>query len=399
MGYVTEKIVPTKAGKQKKVYLAKWKEDGKIKEKRFLMKRDARSYAAEMQSKHERAELTKLQRRQVGDKAFRDLALDFLADRRTPRVDRDAREEKTLRDYETLLKTHTIPRLEFKGGATAEGIDKAALRYMVEEMYSCGVSYDRAKKALQLAKQILKFAIEEELRTTPVPEYRLEKPASVRIAEQEKSTEVYTPDQIFTLLQAADSLAQDRNRGIAKAWIVYRPLAYFLAETGVRISEARAFPVENFNASRGIIHIRQTARENGEIKAPKSIQGIRDIPMTGLLRGVMTPYLDSNTGTLAFGSRADTPRSQANLNNRMWPKWLERANELATAGCDPRLTHVHRWGFHAIRHSYASRLIDAGANLKQLQVWMGHHDPAFTLKRYGHLFPDSAAPVLERMSL
>ncbi|WOI29132.1 hypothetical protein [Sulfitobacter dubius] len=43
MAYVTEKMVPTKGGKRKKKYLAKWKQDGKTKEKAFDMKRDAKS--------------------------------------------------------------------------------------------------------------------------------------------------------------------------------------------------------------------------------------------------------------------------------------------------------------------------------------------------------------------
>jgi hypothetical protein len=31
-----------------------------------------------------------------------------------------------------------------------------------------------------------------------------------------------------------------------------------------------------------------------------------------------------------------------------------------------------------------------GANAKQVQVWLGHHSPAFTLATYVHLLPDDA---------
>ncbi len=44
--------------------------------------------------------------------------------------------------------------------------------------------------------------------------------------------------------------------------------------------------------------------------------------------------------------------------------------------------------FHTLRHSCASMLFRAGLNAKQVQVWLGHHSPAFTLATYIHLLPD-----------
>jgi integrase len=43
---------------------------------------------------------------------------------------------------------------------------------------------------------------------------------------------------------------------------------------------------------------------------------------------------------------------------------------------------------HALRHTCATRLFRAGLNAKQVQVWLGHHSPAFTLATYVHLLPD-----------
>jgi integrase len=45
-------------------------------------------------------------------------------------------------------------------------------------------------------------------------------------------------------------------------------------------------------------------------------------------------------------------------------------------------------GFHAFRHTCASLLFSAGKDLKQVQHWLGHHDPAFTLSTYIHLLDD-----------
>ncbi|MFF3466336.1 tyrosine-type recombinase/integrase [Streptomyces sp. NPDC002619] len=48
-------------------------------------------------------------------------------------------------------------------------------------------------------------------------------------------------------------------------------------------------------------------------------------------------------------------------------------------------------GMHALRHFYASVLLDAGESIKALSEYLGHHDPSFTLRTYMHLMPNSEA--------
>jgi integrase len=44
---------------------------------------------------------------------------------------------------------------------------------------------------------------------------------------------------------------------------------------------------------------------------------------------------------------------------------------------------------HALRHFYASVLIDAGESVRAVADYLGHADPGFTLRVYAHLFPSS----------
>ena len=46
-------------------------------------------------------------------------------------------------------------------------------------------------------------------------------------------------------------------------------------------------------------------------------------------------------------------------------------------------------GCHALRHFYASALLDAGESIKALSEYLGHADPGFTLRTYTHLMPAS----------
>lgn len=47
-------------------------------------------------------------------------------------------------------------------------------------------------------------------------------------------------------------------------------------------------------------------------------------------------------------------------------------------------------GFHALRHFHASVLLDAGESIRALAEYLGHADPAFTLRTYTHLMPTSS---------
>lgn len=44
---------------------------------------------------------------------------------------------------------------------------------------------------------------------------------------------------------------------------------------------------------------------------------------------------------------------------------------------------------HALRHFYASVLLDAGESIKAVSEYLGHSDPGLTLKVYAHLMPTS----------
>jgi integrase len=45
-------------------------------------------------------------------------------------------------------------------------------------------------------------------------------------------------------------------------------------------------------------------------------------------------------------------------------------------------------GFHSFRHTCATMLFRAGWNAKQVQLFLGHADPGFTLRTYVHLLPE-----------
>lgn len=81
---------------------------------------------------------------------------------------------------------------------------------------------------------------------------------------------------------------------------------------------------------------------------------------------------------------------------RAWTTANERERELAERERrEPDL--LRSIGLHMCRHTFASLLIDAGANPKAVQTFMGHSKIQTTFDIYGHLLPGSRDEVRERM--
>lgn len=82
---------------------------------------------------------------------------------------------------------------------------------------------------------------------------------------------------------------------------------------------------------------------------------------------------------LVLTSRKHKPLNRNYFNSHLWRP------ALLTAGVQPGRGNP----IHALRHFYASVLIDAGESVKAVAEYLDHADPGFTLRVYAHLFPAS----------
>ncbi|WP_063726119.1 tyrosine-type recombinase/integrase [Streptomyces monomycini] len=68
---------------------------------------------------------------------------------------------------------------------------------------------------------------------------------------------------------------------------------------------------------------------------------------------------------------------------------------LAAAGVIPMREKGGRWqvsrkdGFHVLRHTYASIILEAGESVVTLARWLGHSSPTITLDHYAHFMPEA----------
>lgn len=54
-------------------------------------------------------------------------------------------------------------------------------------------------------------------------------------------------------------------------------------------------------------------------------------------------------------------------------------------------------GFHALRHTFATRALEVGMDVKTLSEIMGHGNPTITLKRYAHSLLEHKTEMMNRL--
>jgi integrase len=159
----------------------------------------------------------------------------------------------------------------------------------------------------------------------------------------------------------------------------HRFLFIFLAQTGLRIGEAVELRGKDLDLGRKRFEVRRRFYI-GTIAPPKSKYGRRTIRLSEntakeLWRRQIAPE------DLIFTSVEGKRINQKNVQRRILNVAAKKAGLVDSKG-EPWPT------FHTFRHTCASVLFRAGWNAKQVQAWLGHHSPAFTLGVYVHLLPD-----------
>lgn len=161
--------------------------------------------------------------------------------------------------------------------------------------------------------------------------------------------------------------------------------------TGLRIGELLGLTWSDVDFDRGVINITKTVyREKDEsgawqlcVDTPKTKASDRVIPMpeyiTNMLRQdfetTLTPYVVENKK----GERMSIRSYQY-----IFEKLTERAD-------------VRKLNFHALRHTFATRAIECGMDIKTVADIMGHQNASITLNRYAHCMLEHKIEMMQKL--
>jgi integrase len=272
--------------------------------------------------------------------------------------------------YRRQLKQHALPRWRTWRLADVEPAD---VRELFSALRDDGASNATVKGLRAALSAMFATAVEDRLlRSNRVQGVGI--PAAADGIRGEERAKALTRVELALLLAAMPA-----------GW---RLFFEFLTHTGLRISEAIGLTWTHLDLGTrrgcGCASSSTTASGTGSSRATPQ----RDLPLAaGMAERLRARRRDSYPDEVApvFASSAGTELSRPNLAGRVLKPAAETVG-LVVPGANGEPT---AWvSFHTFRHTCASLLFDAGKNVKQVAEWLGHADPAFTLRVYVHLLDD-----------
>lgn len=203
--------------------------------------------------------------------------------------------------------------------------------------------------------------------------------------EESRKIDIPSDTEVRGILNAADILG-DANDFMAKTWARYRPMIYLAAFTGMRLSELRGLSWDDLHHDR--VEIRQRADNRGTMGPVKSRAARRTIELSSVVTDLVfdwrcrCPASDLN---LVFPTTSGKPIAANNFRAKAWLPALRKAGLTCVTEAGAERT---KYTPHALRHYYASKLIEKKKDAKFIQERLGHSSIEMTFDVYGHLMKD-----------
>ncbi len=239
----------------------------------------------------------------------------------------------------------------------AELFSPYALRgFIARRLDSC--SRSTASRKLASLKTFFAWATRDGERPNPaevVQSPKVPRPLPSHLGEED----------IETLLGSVAERARDTKSKSKKLWMRNRALLELLYSSGVRASELVALDWKNIDANLGAVRI-----ENG--KGGKQ----RVVPVGDAAIRALDSYRDGWKGPVRDDDAIFLNRSGDRLHVRSIGRILNT--------CIRHAALQTKASPHAIRHSFATHLLENGADLRAIQEMLGHASIS-TTQRYTHL--------------
>ena len=188
---------------------------------------------------------------------------------------------------------------------------------------------------------------------------------------------------------------QIRFLAAAKGTSNYNQYALML-QTGLRIGELTGLQWEDIDFTGRVLHVKRTmdyVKREWKTGKPKSKAGNRVIPLTpeaiAILQNQKQKTLSNKVVALEFVNFVFINRNGQPTKRSTYNHDLNRLSR--KAGID--LIHLH-----TLRHTFATRCVEAEMKPKTLQGIMGHSDIATTMNLYVHVLEDESKKEVEKIA-
>lgn len=284
---------------------------------------------------------------------------------------------KTYTRYEQLVYSHLIPRL---GRYELEELTAQVLQHEIVDLGKCGnkrTGKGLAPSTLNLIVTVIQDSLTTAYSIDLTKVYMADKIKRPRI--EEKKVECFTVAEQKILEEALKNDKRIKTFGIL-----------LCLYTGVRIGEVLALEWSDIDFDKREISISKTCHDSKDelgryirfVNPPKTATSMRVIPIPKQLMTMLRETKRKN------GSKYVVGNGEKIISVRSYQRTYELI--LKKHGLPHR-------GFHALRHTFATRAIECGMDVKTLSEILGHKNPTVTLNRYAHSLMEHKKDMMNRL--
>ena len=280
--------------------------------------------------------------------------------------------QSTMAAYVLILENHVLP--EFGDNDSLHEHDVQAF---VLKKIEHGLSAKSVKDILIVLKMVMKFGVKNEWMN------HYEWDIKFPVNSQPKELEVLSVANHKKILDYVQHNFTFMSLGI-----------YISLSTGLRIGEICALKWSDINVPDGTITVQRTIERiymvEGEkkhtqlvINTPKTVNSCREIPISKELLAMVKPMkkvVNADFYVLTNEDKPTEPRTYRNYYNRLMEK-----------------LDIPKLKYHGLRHSFATRCIEAGCDYKTVSVLLGHSNISTTLNLYVHPNMEQKKSCINRM--
>lgn len=280
---------------------------------------------------------------------------------------RPVTKQRTFEKYERICRVQLVPYL---GEYPLEQLSPMLLQNFVNDL-ALRYAPNTVNATISVCTNSLKRAVACGVLAQNVAE------GIVRPRSEEKPVECFTADEQKLLERYVLGCKNHKLAGIV-----------LCLYTGLRIGELMALCWEDVDLAKGLIYVTKSCHDgwttNGYqkiVESPKTKNSVRVIPIPKQLVGFLKGAKRGAGGKYVVGGdKAVSVRSYQR-----------------TFGLVLNKLHIAHRGFHALRHTFATRAIECGMDVKTLSEILGHKNANVTLNRYVHSLLDHKRNMMDRL--
>lgn len=283
---------------------------------------------------------------------------------------------RTVERYKEIIYNHLIPAV---GGVELQELTPIVLQKYISKLLECGnkrtgmgLSSSSVNSIITVMQNSLRTAFNLRYIDNMVGD-KLKRPKM-----KEKQIECFSLAEQKAIEQAVKENTKPYMIGVL-----------ICLYTGLRIGELLALEWGDIDFVNGTLMVDKACHygktHDGHfariVETPKTDTSIRLIPLPKQLIPLLKEH-KKIPSTLVIS------KNGAGISNRTYQRNFESLLK--------SLNLKHR-GFHALRHTFATRALECGMDVKTLSEILGHKSPAVTLKKYAHTFLIHKKEMMNRL--